>query len=109
MKGLPVMFMKLSEIQNCLAQIHLYAVMFNKIKLLISLKGRVMNQRITQGLGAKVPVARIAFAIVLAALAAATFSARPLAAADGDYHRNPAAGCPRLVHAADGGGVKLPG
>jgi hypothetical protein len=35
MKGLPVMFMKISEIQNCWAQIHLNAVMFNKIKPLI--------------------------------------------------------------------------
>jgi DNA-binding beta-propeller fold protein YncE len=45
-----------------------------------------MDRRIMQGLGAKIPVAKIVCTIVLATLAAIAFSARPLAAADGNYH-----------------------
>jgi DNA-binding beta-propeller fold protein YncE len=45
-----------------------------------------MNQRIMQGPGARIRVAKVACAIVLAGLAAHAFSARPLAAADGSYH-----------------------
>ena len=45
-----------------------------------------MDQRIMRSTGERIPVARIACAIVLAVLAAAAFSARPLAAADGNYH-----------------------
>jgi len=45
-----------------------------------------MDQRIMRRTGAKIPVARMVCAIVLAVLAATAFSARPLAAADGDYH-----------------------
>ena len=45
-----------------------------------------MNQRIMRALAENLPVARIACAIALAALAVAAFSARPLAAADGNYH-----------------------
>jgi DNA-binding beta-propeller fold protein YncE len=45
-----------------------------------------MDQRITRLTVAKIPVVKLICAIVLAAMAAAAFSARPLAAADGDYH-----------------------
>ena len=45
-----------------------------------------MNQRITRCPGARIPMAKLIWAIVLAAMAAAAFSTRPLAAADGDYH-----------------------
>jgi DNA-binding beta-propeller fold protein YncE len=45
-----------------------------------------MDQRIMRRTGAKIPVAKIACAVVLAALAATAFSARPLAAGDGNYH-----------------------
>jgi DNA-binding beta-propeller fold protein YncE len=45
-----------------------------------------MKQRIARGTGAEIPVARLAWAIALAVLGLAAFSARPLAAADGDYH-----------------------
>ncbi len=45
-----------------------------------------MNQRIMPRTGGKLPVARIACAIALTALAVAAFSARPLAAADANYH-----------------------
>jgi hypothetical protein len=45
-----------------------------------------MDQRIKQFPGGKISMARLICGIVLATLAAATFSARPLAAADGNYH-----------------------
>jgi DNA-binding beta-propeller fold protein YncE len=45
-----------------------------------------MDQRITRSISARIPVVRIACAIVLATLAAAALSARPLAAADENYH-----------------------
>ena len=45
-----------------------------------------MEQRITRRKGARISVAEMACAVVLAALAVAAFSARPLAAADGNYH-----------------------
>ena len=45
-----------------------------------------MDQRIMQGPWAKIPAAKLVCTIVLGALAAIAFSARPLAAADGNYH-----------------------
>ena len=45
-----------------------------------------MNQRITRHHGARFPMAKIAWAVILTAMAAAVFTARPLAAADGNYH-----------------------
>ncbi len=45
-----------------------------------------MDQRTMRRTEARIPVARIVWAIVLAVLGLAAFSARPVAAADGDYH-----------------------
>jgi DNA-binding beta-propeller fold protein YncE len=45
-----------------------------------------MHQRITRDVRAKILVARIAFAVVLAACGIVAFSVRPVAAADADYH-----------------------
>jgi YVTN family beta-propeller protein len=45
-----------------------------------------MNRLIERSINPRIPVARIAFAILFAALGAVSFSGRPLVAADGNYH-----------------------